>query len=112
MQFEPVKAFILEKLRKELPPHLFYHSVHHVEDVYVAATRLAADEGVTGEDFTLLLTAVLFHDAGFLERMEEHEEASCRIASKILPDYGYSDEQIKRICGMIMATRIPQTPHN
>ncbi|HZG01275.1 MAG TPA: HD domain-containing protein [Chitinophagales bacterium] len=112
MQFEQVKPFILDKLRKELPPHLSYHSVFHVEDVFEAATMLAESENVTGEDRTLLLTAVLFHDSGFLEGMAEHEEASCRIASQILPRFEYSEDQIKRICGMIMATRIPQTPHN
>lgn len=112
MQFEQVKTFILDKLRKELPPHLSYHSVYHVEDVYEAAIMLAKEENITGEELTLLLTAVLFHDSGFLEGMVEHEEASCRIASKYLPGYGYNEEQIKRICGMIMATKIPQTPHN
>lgn len=112
MQFEQVKTFILDKLRKELPPHLSYHSVYHVEDVYEAATLLAKEENITGEELTLLLTAVLFHDSGFLEGPHEHEQASCRLASKVLPDYGYTEEQIKLICGMIMATRIPQTPHN
>ena len=31
---------------------------------------------------------------------------------RYLPEYGYSTGQIDRICGMIMATQIPQTPHN
>lgn len=29
-----------------------------------------------------------------------------------MPDYGYTADEIAKICGMIMATRIPQTPHN
>lgn len=112
MQFEQVQSFILDKLRKELPPHLSYHSVYHVEDVYEAALMLAEAENVDGDDLTLLLTAVLFHDAGFLIGPNEHEKASCRIASDILPGFGYNQDQIDRICGMIMATRIPQTPYN
>ena len=112
MEFENVKKFILAKLRKELPRSLTYHSLGHIKDVYKAAQKLAKLEGVSGEELTLLLTAVLFHDSGFLIQQKEHERVGCEIARKHLPDYGYSDKQIETICGMIMATRIPQTPHN
>jgi uncharacterized protein len=112
MEFEKVKKFILNKLKKELPKNLTYHSHEHIKDVYGSAVMLAKLEGVEGEDLTLLLTAVLFHDSGFLKQQKDHETISCEIATEYLPNYGYSPEQIKRICGMIMATKIPQTPHN
>lgn len=112
MEFEKVKKFILAKLRKELPRSLTYHSLGHIKDVYKAAQKLAKLEGVSGEELTLLLTAVLFHDSGFLIQQKEHERVGCDIARKYLPEYGYNDKQIEVICGMIMATRIPQTPHN
>jgi uncharacterized protein len=112
MQFEKAKKFILSKLRKELPKHLSYHSVEHIKDVYEASGRIAESEGITKEEVKLLLTAALFHDSGFLQGPKEHEKISCEIARQNLPGYGYSPEQIEKICGMIMATRIPQTPHN
>ena len=112
MQFEKVKKFVLGKLRKELPQNLTYHSLGHIKDVYGAAETLAELENVTGEDLTLLLTAVLFHDSGFLVQQKEHERISCELARQYLPAYAYNPEQIERICGMIMATQIPQTPHN
>jgi len=112
MQFTKVKKFILDKLKKELPKNLTYHSLGHIKDVYKAAERFAELEKVKGDDLTLLLTAVLFHDSGFLVRQKEHEQEGCDIARKYLPDFEYSPEQIERICGMIMATQIPQTPNN
>jgi predicted metal-dependent HD superfamily phosphohydrolase len=112
MQFELVKEFILAKLEAELPRNLTYHSLAHIKDVYTAAEQLALMENVTEEDVTLLLTAVLFHDAGFLVQQKEHEKIGCDIAKQYLPNYDYTPMQIERICGMIMATRIPQTPHN
>jgi len=112
MQFQKAKKFIVGKLKKELPAHLSYHSVDHIMDVYNAAEDIAAKEGVQGEDLTLLLTAALFHDSGFLQGAAEHEQKSCDIARTYLPGYGYTDEQIEKICGMIMATKLPQTPHN
>src|ERR1035437_2729022 len=112
MQFEKAKKFINDKLKKELPKNLTYHSLGHIKDVYSAAENLARLEKVEGEDLALLLTAVLFHDSGFLVQQKEHESIACDIVKKHLPDYDYAPEQIERICGMIMATRIPQTPHN
>ena len=112
MKFEALKAFITKKLNEELAPELLYHSFDHTMGVYQAAERYLDAEHVTGEDRTLLLTAVLFHDAGFLHQPEEHEEKSCELASSILPQYNYSAEQIERICGMIRATKIPQQPNN
>lgn len=112
MQFEKAKKFILAKLKKELPKNLTYHSLGHIKDVYSAAQNLASLEKVEGEDLVLLLTAVLFHDSGFLIQQKEHERMGCDIAREYLPEYDYTEEQIERICGMIMATQIPQTPHN
>lgn len=112
MQFEKVKKFILDKLKKDLPKNLTYHSLGHIKDVYKAAEDLAKLEKVTGDDLTILLTAVLFHDSGFLIQQKEHERVGCELAALYLPDFGYSDEQIVRISGLIMATRIPQTPNN
>ncbi|NDC42115.1 MAG: phosphohydrolase [Chitinophagia bacterium] len=112
MQFEEVKQFILNKLKEELPANLTYHSLEHIKDVYTAAEQLAAMEGIAGEDLTLLLTAVLFHDSGFLIQQKDHELNSCKLVENYLPGYGFTPEQIEKIRGMIMATQIPQTPHN
>ena len=112
MQFEKVKEFILGKLKKELAENLTYHSLGHIKDVYSAAENLAGMEHVTGEDLTILLTAVLFHDSGFIESQKDHERLSCEIAERYLPEYDYTPEQVKRVCGMIMATQIPQSPKN
>lgn len=112
MQFREVKTFILNKLKTELPRHLSYHSVEHVRDVFSACKSIAASEGVGGDDLKMLLTAALFHDCGFLKGAKEHEKQSCNFAKKILPGYGYTSAQVKQICGMIMATKIPQMPQN
>ncbi|MBX2930535.1 MAG: HD domain-containing protein [Chitinophagaceae bacterium] len=107
-----IQKFILDKLKKELPKHLSYHSVSHIKDVFNSCKIIAKGEGVKGEDLKLLLTAALFHDSGFVIQQKDHERISCEIAQKHLPDFGYSNQQIEQICGMIMATKIPQTPHN
>lgn len=112
MNFPAVKTFMMNKLEKELPAHCTYHNIHHIRDVYTAAEWLADEEGVSENDRLLLLTAVLFHDAGFLVAQKDHEERSCEIALRYLPDFDYTETEISIICGMIMSTQIPQQPHN
>jgi uncharacterized protein len=111
MQFENAGQFILNKLN-ELPQQLSYHSVEHIHDVYHAAEKLGKQENISDYEMKLLLTAAWFHDSGFLKGAKDHEEESCRIAHQFLPDFDYSEEEIEHICGIIMATRIPQSPKN
>lgn len=110
--FEKTKEFILNKLESELSDDLNYHNINHTLDVYRISTKLAKSEGISEEDTMLLKTASLFHDAGFILKAEGHEKISCAIVDRHLPDFGYSNEQIAKIKGMIMATKIPQCPKN
>lgn len=110
MQLVQAGKFILKKLKTELSPRLSYHSIDHINDVYQSAIRIARGEGVSKHDLKLLLTAALFHDSGFIKMRIGHEAESCRIARQYLPDYNYRPEEIEVICGMIMATKIPQAP--
>ena len=109
MEFEKLYAFIINKLEVGLPPYLIYHNVNHTKGVITASGHLAITEGINGEDLLLLKTAALLHDSGFLQNPHDHEELSCKIARKYLPDYEYTADQIDRVCHMIMATKIPQT---
>jgi uncharacterized protein len=110
MDFEAVKKIILEKLDNELDENLVYHSLDHTLDVMNSAEKLALMEGVNGDNLTLLKTAALFHDAGFVETYDGHEKASIEMAKRILPEYGYSEQEILEIEGMIKSTEIPQNP--
>jgi len=113
MNLVDIEQFIIDKLRAGLSPTLHYHGLHHVRDVVEAVNRIAQGEGVTDEEsLALLHTAALFHDVGFLSTYRGHEEAGCVYVRQVLPNFDYNDRQIETICGMIMATRVPQTPQN
>lgn len=112
MNIAAAETYILDLLGNELSETLFYHGLHHTLDVTNAALILANEEGVEdGKSLDLLKTAALYHDSGFVNTYKDHEEEGCRIARSQLPLFQYSDEEIEIICGMIMATKIPQSPH-
>lgn len=100
----------MPKLEKELSPRLVYHNADHTKSVIAAAEHLAAGENITREELVIVKTAALFHDAGFLQQANGHEEISCILAREYLPDFDYSTAQIDHVCRVIMATRLPQTP--
>ncbi len=109
--FTSIKQPILSRLENELDPQLGYHNITHTLDVLEQAEMLAKQEKVTNKhDLLLLKTAAVFHDSGFLFVYKNHEEKSCEIASESLRSV-FSEEDIKKVCGMIMATKIPQTPN-
>ena len=112
MEYNDAKQFILGKLEKELKPDLFYHGMRHTLDVLNITEELCAAEKINPYETFLLKTAALFHDAGFTINNKNHEELGCDLVRKHLPQFGYTDEEIERICGMIMATKIPQSPKN
>ena len=61
----------------------------------------------------LLKTACLFHDAGFITSRVDHEKQRMCTGKKTPARFWiYSQDEIDRICGMIMATKIPQSPKN
>ncbi|QNH60478.1 HD domain-containing protein [Hymenobacter sediminicola] len=111
MNCQCAEDYVLEQLRQHLPANLYYHGPHHTLDVVARARALADAEGITDpEQLALLRTAAFYHDAGFLTTYQGHEAAGCKLVRQLLPNFGYSSGQVDFICGLIMATQVPQSP--
>jgi class 3 adenylate cyclase len=112
IQFTDIQELILDKLEKELPGYLYYHNVKHTVDVVTEVELIGWAEGLDDEGILLLKTAALFHDAGHTVDYDEHEYHGTVLARKYLPEFGYSGEQIDKICDIIMATKLPPRPQD
>ncbi len=110
IQFTDLQELMLNKLEKELPHYLYYHSVKHTIDVVTQAELIGIGEGVNDEELLLLKTAALFHDSGHILNYDKHEHYATLIAQEVLPDYYYTQRQIDIICSLIMATKMPPKP--
>jgi len=108
--FDEIYQKILRLLETQLPSFLTYHSSHHTAYVVEKAEYIALQENVNQKDIFLIKIAALFHDIGFIKQYKNHEEAGCVIARDVLKDYNFPDYDVEEICGMIMATKIPQSP--
>jgi class 3 adenylate cyclase len=110
IQFTDMQEVILDKMEKELPDFLFYHNVKHTVDVVTEVELIGWAEGCSDEEILMLKTAALFHDVGHTVSYDDHEYQGTLMARKMLPAYGYTDEQIERICKIIMSTKLPPRP--
>lgn len=110
IQFNDIQEVILDKLENELPESLYYHNVKHTVDVVTEVELIGWAEGLDDEGILLLKTAALFHDAGHTVSYDDHEYQGTLLVRKYLPKYGYSGEQIDKICDIIMATKLPPDP--
>jgi uncharacterized protein len=109
--FENIKNNLLAKL-KGLDPHLTYHSIDHTMDMMEQAVRIAHEEGITSDrDLFLLKIAALYHDSGFLDTYANHESKSCDIFIEDAVKLDFTESEKDIICGLIMATKIPQQPN-
>ncbi len=109
MSLTNLTEFIVEKLRRELPEYVVYHSVEHTLDVHKAALRLAALEGLDEAETRLVSAAALLHDSGITVSFKDHEDISVEIAEKYLPSFGFRPEEIEKIRQMIITTKLPQS---
>ena len=106
-----VEEYIIQQLSSGLSPDLHYHNLAHTMAVVSRSHAIAVEEGVVDSyALTILKTAALLHDTGFLVVYDNHEEEGCKIAQRILPSLEYSVQDIDMICGLIMKTKIPQAP--
>lgn len=105
------EKFIIGYLKDHLKEDLTYHGVHHTLDVLEQAAAIAEIENLDDENVNLLRVAACLHDIGFVKTYKGHEEIGCNMANEFLPRFGFSQEEIKTIGGMINATKLPQQPN-
>ena len=110
IQLTDIQEVVLDKLEKELPDFLFYHNVKHTVDVVTEVELIGWAEGCTDEEILPLKTAALFHDAGHTVSYDDHEYHGTLLVKEMLPAYGYSEEQLEKICRIIMSTKLTPKP--
>jgi HD superfamily phosphodiesterase len=112
MNIRKLKSFISNKIDAEIPKDLTYHGLHHILAVLASCNQYIIRYKIKSKDAYILRTAALVHDIGIIESYSQHEEKGKEFISKELPSWGYTSNDIKQICGLLDATRLPQKPTN
>jgi putative nucleotidyltransferase with HDIG domain len=104
------KAF--EILKSDLSDDLYYHGFQHTLDVLNVCNQYIRREKIDEYNAKLLRIGALLHDIGFTVSNNDHEERGVEIAQKLMEEFGFSKKDFNKVKGLILATRIPQTPKN
>ncbi|HUH27906.1 MAG TPA: HD domain-containing protein [Gelidibacter sp.] len=93
---------------KNLPFHNFTHTQEVIEKTYLISDVM----GIKTEEVDLIVIAACFHDTGFSENYEGHEEVSKRLAAQFMEKANCTKREIERVLSCIDATKMPQNPHD
>jgi len=110
--YNMLRRKVLEILNSQLPKELSYHSIDHTLNVLKTCNNYIKREKIGRHEAKLLRLGALLHDIGFIESNDNHEITGGHIAQKLMKSYGFLKKDIEIVVGLILVTRIPQTPKN
>ena len=109
---DKARVFCRNLLKKDIPAHLTFHNLAHTTQVVAATEMLGRSARLSEEDLEVVILAAWFHDTGFCVTCANHEAVSSGMASSFLKLNGYGPDEIRKVVGCILATKLPQTPEN
>lgn len=104
-----IKQSIVDRM-KSAPAYLTYHNLAHTLDVAEQVVRIAKEEKVNAHEMLLLEVAALYHDIGYLDGPQIHEERGRALFSLEANNWNFSQEEISSVNRLILATRVPHHP--
>lgn len=107
-----VGKYVTSLLRNDLPHTFLYHNLGHTQRVLKNTQVLIDGEGISGQDAHNLLLASWFHDTGYTQGVENHEEESVKIATTYLKEKNVDDSIISNVASIIMSTKMDVVPQN
>ncbi|MGD9900412.1 MAG: Pycsar system effector family protein [Calditrichaceae bacterium] len=105
-----VSNYVTELLKNYLDPGFKFHNSGHTLQVVENIREIAQESGVNDSDLELLTIAAWFHDTGYIDKYEGHEEISVKYAEDFLNKQKYPDEKINKILSLIRATKYDRKP--
>ena len=110
---QDVEAHVEQYIQDKIDANFVYHNFQHTCAVVEAATELADHYEVSPDERMAIILAAWFHDTGYDEGWEDHEERSVRNAHDWLRSQGVTDQALMTaVAGCILATKMPQAPTN
>ncbi|MCX6169001.1 MAG: hypothetical protein NTX65_06670 [Ignavibacteriales bacterium] len=109
---QKVEDYVLFILTERTPIQNRYHSVAHTQDVVNSSIEIGIGENLTPDEMEIVQISAWFHDIGYIDKSEGHEEISAMYASNFLSEENYPADRIEAVIGSIIATKVPQKPKN
>ncbi len=96
--------------QKKIGAEYVFHDFNHTLGVLDAVVEIGSGNNLDDRELHLLKLAAWFHDSGYDQGPEGHEERSCHYAVSFLSRFDLTDQDLDLITRCIMATRLPFKP--
>jgi predicted metal-dependent HD superfamily phosphohydrolase/preprotein translocase subunit SecG len=106
------EKYVTSHLNEHLDPSFVYHNLAHTQRVVNKVKELTEASDLSETEKQQLILAAWFHDSGLTKTIENHEQEGAKIASGFLKSQDVSDNNIKAITDLILATEISYKPKN
>ena len=106
------EKFAVQLLNDKLNNKFVYHNLAHTQRVVEKANELAELDELDELGKTHLTLSAWLHDTGYTVKIENHEDESVKIATSFLTEQGCSNDNIKAVCDLILATKMNHEPTN
>jgi predicted metal-dependent HD superfamily phosphohydrolase len=93
-----------------IPKEYVYHDLAHTQEVVQACHEIGTATGLDDLNLELLTIAAWFHDTGYQQGPENHEQRSAANARDFLTSTNHLIQYIPVIEAIILATKLPQKP--
>jgi hypothetical protein len=108
IKLQDIEDMIIKMFDDEAPPNLYFHNSVQVKNICNIAELLSTAESLPDEDFINLKLASVFLLTGYISDYEKPMEASLRLVEEILPEFGFSNENVEQTSKIIKASYTEQ----
>ncbi len=105
-----VETHLTGFFQKNISADYVYHDLQHVQNVVKAVKEIGERCDLGDKELEILQIAAWFHDSGYDNGPEGHEERSCIYATEFLSKRDFPSENVEAVCRCIMATKTPHRP--
>ena len=106
------EKYVISYLNNNLDASFVYHNLAHTQRVVGKINELLEEDPLSETEKQQLLIAAWFHDTGFTKTIVGHEKESVNIATEFLKSHNVSEDNIKAISAIILATQMGYQPTN
>lgn len=103
------EEYVFNLFKEKLPPDHVYHNYKHTFQTVKACKIIASTYKLTSSELEVLLLAAIFHDTGYIETYEGHEEVSIKHFNDFI-NGDYPLEDIKKVEELIISTKPGSIP--
>lgn len=106
------QKYVFQFFKEKLKNIYVYHDYTHTFETVEAVKELGLGNGLKKKEIEMVQLAAWFHDTGYVDTVEGHEQESLKYVRAFLEGHDYPGQKIEIIERCILATKMPQNPKN